>query len=114
MTTALSRQLPRTLIAAGLAIAGTLASFTVTATPAFAGPVGNKATLSAGVAAPAKKIVNGVTWRCEEAKCTGAADGSNPVTTCAKVVRAFGPVSAFATAKGELSADQLERCNAAG
>ena len=114
MTTALPRQLPRTLIAAGLTIAGTFASFAVTATPAFAGPVGNKATLSAGVAAPAKKIVNGVTWRCAEAKCSAAPDGSNPLTTCTKVVRAFGPVSSFATEKGELSADQLERCNAAG
>lgn len=114
MTTVISRQLPRTLLAAGLALAGTVLSFTATATPAIAGTPGYKATLATSLEAPAKKVVNGAMWKCEGAACSGRDDGSRPLVTCAKVVKAFGPVSSFASPKGEFSADELARCNADG
>jgi hypothetical protein len=109
MTTAFSR----TLLSAGLALVGTVLSFSATATPAFAGPApGYKATLSTAVEAPAKKVVNGTMWKCAGADCAGKEDGSRPLTTCVKVVKAFGPVSAFVSPKGEFSADEVQRCNA--
>lgn len=114
MTTATSRQLPRTLIAAGLALAGTVLSFSATATPAFAGTPGYKATLASAVEAPARKVVNGAMWNCEGADCKGSDNGSRPQTNCAKVVKAFGPVSAFVTPRGEFTAEEIQRCNAAG
>lgn len=115
MTTATSRQLPRTLLTAGLALVGTVLSFSATATPAFAGPApGYKATLSSAVEAPTKKVVNGGLWKCEGAACKGSDDGSRAINTCVKVVKAFGPVSEFVTPKGEFSAEELQRCNAAG
>lgn len=113
MTTAISRLLPRTLLTAGLALVGTVLSFSATATPAFAQAPGYKATLSTAVEAPAKKVVNGALWKCEGTSCTGKEDGSRPLTTCVKVVKAFGPVSGFVTPKGEFSADEVQRCNAA-
>lgn len=114
MSTAISRQLPRTLLAAGLAVVGTVLSFSATATPAFANAPGYKATLASGLDAPAKKIVNGSMWKCEGADCKGADNGSRALTNCAKVVKAFGPVSAFVTPKGDFSAEDLARCNAGG
>ncbi len=114
MTMAISQPLTRTLFTAGLALVGTVLSFSATATPAFAGTApGYKATLSSAIEAPAKKIVNGAMWKCEGASCAGKEDGSRPLTTCVKVVKAFGPVSEFVTPKGEFSADELQRCNAA-
>jgi hypothetical protein len=110
MTTA---TLSRTLLSAGLALAGTVLSFTATATPAFAQGPGYKATLSTAVEAPAKKVVNGGLWKCEGTSCAGKDDGSRAITTCVKVVKAFGPVSSFVTPKGEFSAEEIQRCNAA-
>jgi hypothetical protein len=110
MTTAI---LPRTLLTAGLALVGTVLSFSATATPAFAQAAGYKAVLSTALEAPTKKVVNGGMWKCEGASCTGKDDGSRAITTCVKVVKAFGPVSEFVSPKGEFSAEDLQRCNAA-
>jgi len=113
MTTALERHLPRTLFAAALALSGTLASFAITTTPVQAAARTYHATLASGLAAPASKVVNGVLWRCDGASCSGEIDGSSPVHACANVAKAFGSVSGFATPKGEFSAEQVQRCNAA-
>ena len=112
MTTLATSQLSRTLLAAGLAIAGTLASFSATTTPAEAASR-YSAKLAAAVEAPAKKVVNGVLWNCAGDACSGSVDGARPVNTCVQVVKAFGQVSSFAGPKGELSAEDLQRCNAA-
>jgi hypothetical protein len=111
--TSIARGLPRTLIAAALAVTGTIASFGVTAGPAHAqGPTkGYVATLSAKLDAPKRTVVNGVVWNCAGDTCVGPVDGSRATTSCAKVVREFGQVAAFATPKGELSAEDLARCN---
>ena len=112
MTTLASSPFSRTLLAAGLAIAGTLASFAATTTPADA--AGRySAKLATAVQAPAKKVVNGVLWNCAGDACSGSIDGARPVNTCVQVVKAFGQVSSFAGPKGELSAEDLQRCNAA-
>lgn len=114
MNTVITRQLPRTLIAAGLAFVGTIASFAVTTAPAHAAPrAGYSATLQTALEAPARKVVNDVVWNCAGDSCQGPLDGSAPRTTCTKVVKAFGPVTHFASPKGEFDADQLQRCNAA-
>lgn len=113
MTSVFSAPLSRTLLAAGLAVVGTLASFAVTAGPAHAGTAAYSAKLSSALAAPKQKVVNGVVWSCTGDSCGGPVDGARPVNTCAQVVKAFGKVSSFATPKGELSAEDLQRCNAA-
>ncbi len=114
MTTVLKRSLSRNLLVAGLALMGTVASFSATTSPVQAqGARGYSATLTTGVEAPARKVVNGVVWNCTGNECSGPIDGAAPVNTCAQVVKAFGQVTKFATPKGELNADKLQRCNAA-
>jgi hypothetical protein len=103
----------RTVFLASLAMMGTLASFSATVSPAEAAAPRYTAKLSTALEAPAKKVVNGVVWNCAADTCTGAVDGARPLNTCAKVVKAFGTVSTFATPKGELSAEDLQSCNAA-
>lgn len=103
----------RNIVLAGLALFGTVASFSATVSPAQAAPVRYTAKLSTAVAAPARKVVNGVIWNCNGDTCTGPVDGARPLNTCAKVVKAFGPVASFTGPKGELSAEDLQTCNAA-
>ncbi len=114
MTIALNRTFPRTLLAAGLAVLGTVASFTVTATPVSAQTAKPyTATLASPVEAPKKVILNGAIWSCKEQTCTGDVNGSSPVNACIRIVKEFGPLSAFVTPKGDLAADKLAKCNAA-
>lgn len=116
MHTATHQPLSRILLAAGLAVVGTIASFTVTAAPAHAQAPqarGYSATLATPLEAPARKVVNDVVWNCTGTSCSGPVDGSSPKNSCARVVKTFGQVTRFATPKGELSAEDLARCNAA-
>ncbi|MBN8501975.1 MAG: hypothetical protein J0M19_12575 [Sphingomonadales bacterium] len=113
MTLTNSTASARTALLAGLALIGTVVSFGATVSPAEAAAARYTAKLSTALEAPAKKVVNGVVWNCKGDTCTGAVDGARPLNTCAKVVKAFGPVSTFATPKGELSAEDLQSCNAA-
>jgi len=113
MTTATQRLLPRTLFIAGLALASTVASFAITTSPAFAADGRIRATLAAPLEAPVKKVVGDSVWRCEGTTCSGTNDGAKALNTCIKVVKTFGPVSSFATPKGEFGAEELSRCNAA-
>ena len=114
MTNVFQRPLSRTLFVGALAIVGTIGSFTATATPAAAQAAKvYTAKLATAVEAPARKVVNGAVWNCSGDSCTGSSDGSAAATTCARVAKAFGPVTSFATPKGELSADKLARCNGA-
>ena len=103
----------RTLVLAGLALFGTVSSFAATVSPAEAASPRYTAKLSTALEAPAKKVVNGVVWNCAGDTCSGAVDGARPANTCARVVKAFGAVTTFATPKGELSAEDLQSCNAA-
>lgn len=112
MFTATQNPLSRTLLAAGLAIAGTIASFAVTTSPAHAATGGYSVSLAAPLEAPRQEIINGVLWRCEGSSCVAAADGSSPANACARVVKKFGAVASFAAGGRELAADKLQRCNA--
>lgn len=103
----------RTFLLAGLALFGTVASFSATVSPAEAASARYTAKLSTALEAPVRKVVNGVVWNCKGDTCIGAVDGARPLNTCVKVVKAFGAVSTFATPKGELSAEDLQSCNAA-
>ena len=113
MSTITSSTLTRSILAAGLAFAGTLLSFSATTTPAHAGVTRYNAKLAAAVAAPKDKVVNGVVWKCAGDNCAGAIDGARPLNTCVQVVRAFGKVQSFTGPKGEFSAEDLTKCNAA-
>jgi len=115
MTTAIARKLPRALITAALALAGTLASFSVTTQAARAAPSGGAyaVTLATPLAEARREIIDGAIWRCAGERCAAPADGARVQAVCGKVARKFGPVSRFATPQGELSAEQLARCNGA-
>lgn len=105
--------LARSLFAAGLALAGTLASFSVTTTPAHAAGVERyRAQLSTALEAPKSKVIGEAVWNCNGNACTGAVDGARAINTCVKVAKAFGPLASFAGPKGELSAEELAQCNA--
>lgn len=111
MTTAIQRPLSRTLLAAGLAVVGTIASFTVTTTAAQAGGL-YRATLATPVAEPRHEVLGTALWRCEGENCRASSETSGPANSCVRVVREFGPVTSFVTTRGEFTAEQLERCNA--
>jgi hypothetical protein len=114
MTTAVQRALPRTVLAAALALAGTIASFGVTATQAQAQAPGSKinnASLSVKLDGPRREVINGVVWNCKGDSCAAPLDGSRALVTCTKVAQKFGPLTRFATPKGELTAEELARCN---
>lgn len=113
MTLTKSHNALRTTLLAGLALIGSVGSIAATVSPAQAAGTRYTAKLSAALETPAKKVVNGVLWNCAGDTCTGAVDGARPLNTCTKVVKAFGAVSSFATPKGELSAEDLQSCNAA-
>ena len=87
------------------------------AAPGLASAQGASAGYSATLAAPApaakKAVINGVVWRCEGDACAAPLDGARPAIACGKMVRAFGAVTRFASPKGDLSAEDLARCNAA-
>lgn len=112
MITATQRPLSRTILAAGLAVVGTLTSFAATTSPAQAGGV-YRATLAAPLAAARQEVLGGALWRCEGANCRAGAETSSPSSACARVAREFGQVTSFVTTRGEFSAEQLARCNAA-
>lgn len=109
----LRRAIPRVLSLASLAFAGAVAALALSPATAAAQPqAGYSVTLASPLAAPRKRIVNGVLWRCEGDACAGAADGSRPVVACRRIAAAFGPVARFTGANGDLSAEDLARCNA--
>jgi hypothetical protein len=111
MTTVISRPLSRTLFAAALAIVGTVVSFSATTSAAQAAGA-YSARLAAPLAEARQEILSGAVWKCQAETCTGTDNGSSPANNCARVAKTFGRVASFASPRGELSAEQLERCNA--
>lgn len=80
-------------------------------TPALAAPTGWSATLRAPLSQQRQEIVNSVLWKCTGDQCLAPAQGSRPLFVCQKVVRKLGPVARFTSPVGELSADDLAKCN---
>lgn len=112
MHTAFSRTLSRNLVLAGLALVGTISSFTATTSPAFAAQRGAYvASLVAPLEAPKRQILDGAVWRCEGSTCSAPADGGRAVLVCNRVAKTFGEVARFETPRGELTAEDLTRCN---
>jgi hypothetical protein len=114
MKTVITRSMPRALIAAAIALAGTVASFAFTVQPVHAAPGGvYAATLAQPLGSSRREILNGVVWRCAGDSCAAPAQGGRALSECGRVARTFGEVARFAMPGGELSADDLQRCNAA-
>ena len=97
------------LVAAKLALLATLASHQ----PALAGPRDGSSVVALVKAldAPRQAIVGGVLWKCAGTGCTAPAEGSRPVLVCQRVAKVFGPIARFASPAGELSNEDLARCN---
>ncbi len=114
MKSATARPLPHILISGALAFTATLASFAATAAPASAAPRGGSfsASLASPLAESRREIIDGTLWRCEGDRCSALADGSRPVMACRKASKKFGAIARFATPAGDLSAEDLGRCNA--
>jgi hypothetical protein len=72
---------------------------------------GYAAALAAPLPAPRQEIIEGVLWKCAGAHCAAPSRSSRPALVCRRVARAFGQVARFASAAGELSAEELARCN---
>lgn len=113
MTTLYQRTLPHALFTGGLALFATLASFSATVTPAHAAVqrTGYAAGLAAPLAAPRREVIGGMLWKCEGDRCSAVGEGSRPVLVCERVARKFGAVARFNSPDGELSAEELARCN---
>jgi len=114
MTTALARTMPSSLIAAALALAGTLGMFAATVSPALAAPRGGAyaVTLANPLPQPRREIIEGAMWHCQQDRCSAPADGEQVMTICSKVSRRFGEVARFSTPRGELASAEVARCNA--
>ncbi len=113
MNNAISSTLSRSFLAAALAFAGTVVSFSATTSTAHASTNHYNAKLATAFAAPKEKVVNDVVWKCIGDSCGGPIDGSRAINTCVQVVKAFGKVQSFTGPKGEFSAEDLTKCNAA-
>jgi hypothetical protein len=72
---------------------------------------GYSAALASPLAQPRQQILDGVLWKCAGERCAANGEGSRPVLVCERVARAFGHVARFATPNGELSNEDLSRCN---
>jgi hypothetical protein len=91
------------LFAASLALAGQA--------QAAAQPGLYVAALVTPVPAPRQEIVDGQLWKCSGEECTAPAQGGRAAGTCARVARKLGPLARFTSPQGELSAEELARCN---
>jgi hypothetical protein len=107
MLTVTARALSCAAIAASLALTGTALI------PANAAPRGGAyvASLTAPLTEPREDIVDGLLWKCAGDRCSAPAKGSRPVVVCGRVAKKFGTVASFTSPQGELSTEELARCN---
>ncbi len=102
----------RNMLLLAAAVVATLISFSTTATPAQA--QGQPVFFSAELATPVERqteIINGVLWRCEGTRCVAPRHTSRPDNVCKRLVRKFGPVSAFAVRAEAFDAAAVTACN---
>ena len=86
-----------------------LAAFALAASPAAA------ATYSAKTAAhaPSDRIAaRDILWTCASGACTGATVNSRPVVLCQGLAKEAGRIESFLVDGREISAADLQRCNA--
>jgi hypothetical protein len=72
-----------------------------------------RAVLSQPLQEPVQEIASGVTWYCKGSTCLARKAGSRTDVVCVRLVRKLGPISEFVSAKEEMSADDVARCNEA-
>lgn len=80
---------------------------------AAAPSAGYSAVLTTPAAAPRQEIVAGVLWKCAGDRCAAPGGGSRAVLVCQRVAKTFGPLARFTAPGGDLSNEDLSRCNAA-
>ena len=110
MRTSLSPIMPRALSGAFLALSGALLSLTPVTANAAA-PARYSASLMTALTEPKQAIIAEALWKCTGDSCSAQDLGSRPVLVCQQVARKFGPVSAFTSAGGAFSAEELAKCN---
>lgn len=57
-------------------------------------------------------ITRDIVWNCGPAACQGATDESRPLVLCQSLAKRAGRLDSFVVDGLELSASELERCNA--
>lgn len=72
-----------------------------------------RATLASPTDETGPIAVKDAVWRCVAATCSGASgDGKfGDISACRDLAKKIGRVATFSSARGELSPDQLIRCN---
>jgi hypothetical protein len=85
-----------------------LFALTLTATSAAASNYSAKPT----VPASGRFITRDIVWNCGPAACQGATDESRPLVLCQSLAKRAGRLDSFVADGRELSADELDRCNA--
>lgn len=112
MNASLRNPLLAQLAFAGAAVLGTLASFGATATPAYAAAPGYyEAQLAAPLTGSKTEVQNDVAWKCAGDTCKGNLGTSRAEIACARLVKKFGEVTAFAARGEALDAEGLAKCN---
>ena len=83
------------------------------AAPALAGTLFT-ASLSEPVAERTTFVANRAVWTCEADTCTAELDRRSPtVRSCKKVAEEIGTLASFTSERGELSEEDLAKCNEA-
>jgi hypothetical protein len=96
------------LVAIALSLVG------LAAIEARAAPTGSYvAELAAPLETPRQEIVGGRLWKCAGDRCAAPPDGTRPILVCQRVATVFGKLVRFASPAGELSSEELSRCNGA-
>ena len=57
-------------------------------------------------------IARDIVWNCGPAACQGATDESRPLVLCQSLAKRAGRIDSFVVDGRELSAPELDRCNA--
>jgi hypothetical protein len=89
------------LVAGALLVAGA----------AYAGDAGT-AKLEAPAAERTKAIADGAVWQCAGSECVTTLRKAPSVRGCRDLTKEVGVVTAYGTARAQLSAEQLAQCNA--
>jgi hypothetical protein len=89
------------------------AALSALAGSALADGVGTAA-LQSPIAKSINVIAGDAYWTCQASTCTsgGATDQSLTISACKTIVKAAGPVTAYAIGSASLPAAQLAKCNA--
>lgn len=69
------------------------------------------AALETPLATPQQEIFGGILWKCAGTQCAAPAGGSRAVLACERLAKTFGRVARFASLAGNLSDEDLLRCN---